>query len=89
MFLLSSLAAIATSGGKAFLISVDPTWGCFGFLNSEQFFSLIVLQGILSGFFGTWGQLMCILYHAPVVTHSCLLIVPYISEAIAFTYGID
>lgn len=89
MFLLSSFFAVISSGGHATFFSVDAVWGCFGFLSPTAFSSLIVLQGVMSGFFGTWGQLLCLFFHAPVITHSCLLIVPFLQEGIAFAWGID
>jgi hypothetical protein len=55
MFLLSSIFAVLSSGGKATFFSVDPVWGCFGFLSPTAFETLIILQGVMSGFFGTWG----------------------------------
>jgi hypothetical protein len=64
-------------------------WGCFGFLASNYFVMMILIQGFLSGLFGGMGQHFCVLFNAPIVTQSVLLIVPFIATGIACALMID
>lgn len=89
MFILSSISAVSFHPGKVGIISVDPTWGCLGFLDSQSFMQLLVVQGFLSGLWGGYGQNFCFFFHAPVVTQSSLLTSPFFSALIAKAFKID
>jgi uncharacterized membrane protein len=88
MFVLSSLTAFAFNSGRV-AISCDPTWGLFGFLNSEQLINLIVLQGLVVGLCADFGKNFSYFFHAPVVIHSCLLVVPFVAEGFGNAFYID
>lgn len=59
MFLISSVAAVIATKGQAQIISNDAVSGCFGFLASDYFVLMILLQGVLSGVCGGFGLYCC------------------------------
>ena len=68
MFVLSSIAAVVTTQGTADIFSTSAHWGCMGFLSPDFFVLLILMQGLLVGICGGFGQHFCYFFHAPVVT---------------------
>jgi signal transduction histidine kinase len=55
MYVITSIAAVIISNGRASFISIDPTWGCLGFLAPGHFENIFLLQGLLSGLAGGFG----------------------------------
>lgn len=83
MFVLSSIFAVSFSEGKAMILSNDPQWGCFGFLSPNHFVDLFLLQGLVSGLCGGYGPTFCMMFHAPIVVHSSMLMIPFLAEGLA------
>jgi hypothetical protein len=88
MFILASLGVIITNSDKP-VFSTGATWGLLGFLDSERFFEMIVLQGFLCGLCAGFGQIFCMFFYAPVLTQSVLLAVPFLAEGFAFAANVD
>lgn len=89
MFILSTFTTMMLHSNQPDIFSTKATWGILGFLDSENFFDMVVLQGFLSGLCAGFGQSFCLFYHAPVLTQSVLLSVPFIAEGLAFVTEID
>lgn len=71
------------------IFSTKATWGILGFLDSDRFIEMVVLQGLLSGLCAGFGQSFCLFYHAPALTQSVLLAVPFFAEGLAYVMEVD
>ena len=61
------------------VFSIDSVWGCFGFLNSEDFVSNILVFGLSAGFFGNTGYIISLAFFSPAVISATFLLEPAIA----------
>ena len=88
-FILCAIMAKASDYENVKVLSTDPVYGCFGFLNSETAFVALVPFGLLAAFCGSAGYVLCLLWYSPVVTSNSYLIEPFIAQALGCAIGID
>ena len=63
--------------------------GLFGFLRPDNFFSIFVLYGVLTGFMAMSGYIIATKLFNPVVVMNCFLIQPALSQMIGVMLDID
>ena len=88
-FILCALMAKVSDFENVEILSVDPVYGCFGFLNRSTAFEALVPFGFLAAFCGSAGYVLCLLWYSPVVTSNSYLIEPFIAQALGCAIGID
>lgn len=64
---------------RTMIFSVDPVWGCFGFLDADQIVMSFVVFGLTAGFFGNAGYTICLMFCSPVIVSAVFLIEPIIA----------
>ena len=71
------------------IFSLDQQWGGFGFAHKDEAFAAFVCFGLSSGFFGTVGFILCLVFFSPVIVSSCILLLPFVGQIIGFAMDLD
>ena len=87
-FILNAVLAMAMDPTIVFL-SMDPKYGCFGFLARENALFCLIPYGILCGFFGSAGYILTLLFYSPLVTTSAIIAEPLVAQLMGCMFGFD
>jgi len=71
------------------VFSVDPVWGCFGFLSGEDVINNLFVFGLSAGFFGNTGYVISLAFFSPAVISATFLLEPTIAQFLGWMTGID
>lgn len=74
---------------QAVLFSVDPVWGCFGFLSGEDVINNLFVFGLSAGFFGNTGYVISLAFFSPAVISATFLLEPAIAQFLGWMTGVD
>jgi len=87
-FILSVITAKALNS-KIEIFSLDETWGCFGFVNSEWIVYCIFVWGLLSMYPGYYGYIIAMMFFPPQVSSSGLLFEPILAQIFGIAFKVD
>ena len=60
-------------------LNLDPVNGIFGWLNADVILTVLILQGLLSTFFGMVGYIIAMQYYDPLVCSTVQLLEPFLA----------
>ena len=84
----SILLSIAYKDDYIFL-STDKYYGGFGFLNGDTLFAALVCYGASSGFWGSTGYILSLLFFSPVIVSAAFLFEPFFGQLFGYWMDID
>lgn len=85
---ITFILAIAFSDEFTFF-SMDRERGGFGLLDPEEVFAAFICFGSTSGFFGSSGYVICLLFFSPVIVSASFLFEPFLGQLIGYWMEID
>ena len=75
-WLINSILAVSADSSVV-IFSTDIETGCLGFLNFNQNLLVLFMYAVFCSFFGSAGNILCLLFYSPMLTANSYLLEPF------------